>query len=108
MGSDNANPGESHRVAAVVGMDGWLITPSDFQVNDPPFALFRSEHNQAGNEEDGGGNIDAVLAAAAADGVSYEVHVVPGTSHNTLLDPPHDKYILARAVPFLRRHLACN
>ena len=42
LGDNTDNPGPSHRVSVVVGLDSFTVTPADMLPNDPPFELFRA------------------------------------------------------------------
>ena len=83
MGDNLDNPGQPHTVGVVIGLDGFLATPGQMRVNDPPFVLFRSEHLREDNPE----AVTALLLQAGALGIANEVHVVPGAMHADLTPP---------------------
>jgi acetyl esterase/lipase len=106
-GDDTANPGQPHTVAAVMGMDGFLVKPADLRPNDPPFVLFRSEFNP-GSPRDDPTAIPKLLAAADALGIPYQNHSVKGSTHENMIRPPFSQTIIAQAAPFLRQYVACR
>jgi acetyl esterase/lipase len=104
-GDNTDNQGPSHRVAAVMGMDGFIVTPGDLILNDPPFILFRSELT---TEEDNPNSVPNLVARAQALGIPNDVRIVSGAEHNDLIRPPYSRLIVAQAAPFLRQNFACR
>lgn len=103
VGDDTAHAEFPHTVEGVVGLDGFAGYDG-MQPNDPPFVLFRSGAAARGESPE----LAMLTASADAAGIPYDVQLVRGTRHVDLIQPPHNRWILARAAEFLREHVACR
>jgi hypothetical protein len=103
LGDNTDNPGPAHSVSAVVGIEGYIVAPEDIQAGDPPFLLFRSGR---GHGRDAGPEVPPPLERARELGIPAETLLVD-TTHEGLIQPPHVRRVVSRALPFLRRFVAC-
>jgi dienelactone hydrolase len=105
VGDNTDNPGPSHKVSAVVGLDSFTVIPSDLIANDPPFQLLRAELS---SDDDNPKAIPELLARADRLRIPHELRVVPGADHEDMNSSPYREMIVAQAAPFLRQHFACR
>jgi hypothetical protein len=104
LGDNTDNPGPEHTVSAVVGIEGYIIGPEDIQPGDPPFLLFRSGR---GHGRDAGPEVPPPLERAHELGIPAETLLLEDATHEGLIQPPFVRTVVSRALPFLRRFVAC-